>query len=254
MSRLAPVNPSTSTNIVSVVNLSKCVNDVDGMNIVVALNTLIPTFCKDWSITQKQIVYIPTGKSGMLNPTSLKVFVMDDTDISGAGGFHPLINNTPYTVVYAKTILNVPGAAVLYESTRLLPTVSQLISHEVFELLGDTDLNTWWVNSSNGSMIAAETSDPVSGNVVPVRISENVIVAIADWVLPAWTQNTNKTGPYNHLDTLTAPFAVDPKGYILVYKNAAVSYTYGAQVSTFIKSYSVNGGRYAARAASVKTA
>jgi len=251
MARITPVGPAALNNLVSIVNLSKSVNDTDGANIVNAIGSLLPTFCKNWNIAPKQAVYIPTGKSNLLNPSSLKVFIMDDTDISGAGGYHPLVNNTAYGVVYAKTILSSPGAVVLYENTRLLPTVSQIVSHEVFELLCDTNVNSWWVNSSNGSMIAAEVCDPVGGNIVPVRINNGIIVAISDWVLPAWMTNSNTTGPYNHLDTLTAPFALGPSSYMLKYTNATVSVTYGANISTFLKTYSTTNGRYAARVKSV---
>ena len=239
---------------VSIVNLSNCVNNADGASMTTAISSLVPGFCKDWNIPAKQLVYVPSGKTNTLNPASLKVFIMDLPDISGADAYKALVNNTAFCVVYAQTILNVAGAPVLYENTRTLPTVSQFVSNELFNLLADNSANVWWINSLNGNMIAGEVCDPVAANIVPVRNSDGVIVAVADWILPAWTVNTNLVGPFNHLDTLTAAFALDTKSYVLKYTNGTVAYTYGNAASTFIKSYSSKRGRFIARGLSVKTA
>jgi hypothetical protein len=42
---------------------------------------------------------------------------------------------------------------------------------------------------------------------------------------------SDANGPYNHNNTLTAPFTLSPYGYVIALESGNVSYLYGSKVS-----------------------
>ena len=162
MSRLAIINSST------------VVSDADGLIITAALNTLLPQFCKDWDLPKYTAMYIAKGKQTSI---LLKVFLLDSSDIDGALGYHYETNNIPYGKCFAQTILDY-GGVMLYSSDHSVQTFAQVVSHEVFELLGDHNANTWWDIGDGQTLYAAEACDPVQGNIVTVTITTKQSVPV----------------------------------------------------------------------------
>jgi len=233
---------------VAVVNRSTVITDVQGSQIVAALNVLLPTFCRDWSIIQFSAVYVP--KAAVSVPTNVYyVYILDTSDVSGALGYHDLSSDVPYGKVFAKTILSYSGV-ILYEPTLKLPTVAQAVAHEVFELIIDPRCTVWWMNYNTGLLVAGEVADPVENNVVVVTLSNGVKVGMSDWILPSWQDVQNTTGPYNHLNTLTAPFQVK-NGYAMEIKNSKIISVYGNTIKPNKKSHCQLGGRYSIRASNI---
>jgi hypothetical protein len=226
-----------SIPVIYVKNSSTCISDADVVKMVAALNLVLPKFNRDWKINgsiQGTANVLP--KTSPTPTSGLVVYIMDYTDITGTVGYHTLVGGLPSVKVFAKTILD-EGGAVLYEPTRTKPTVAQILSHEIYEALLDTKSTAWWMNPNTGVVYASEVSDPVDGNVVALRLSDGTRVALSDWILPAWIDVANTIGPYNNLDTLTAPFQLANTGYAMTAVNGHVDYIYGANVSDKKKAY-----------------
>lgn len=200
---------------IAIVNVSTGVTDTDGQFIVDALNGVLPLFCGHWSLAKYTAVYV--GKTAPTTTIPLKVFLMDNADIPNALGYHSLSNDVPYGKCFIKPLLK-SGGVTLYSTNPKIQTFAQVVAHEVFELLVDPLCNTWWDIGDGKTLLAAETCDPVQGNVVLVNVIKNsktTSVGMSDWILPSWTDPQRKTGPFNYMNTLKKPFSIDKGGYAI---------------------------------------
>jgi len=209
---------------------------------------LLPVFCKDWSIPAVTAVYVAKGKVPPV--LAYKIKLLDTTPVKGDLAYHDIISDIPYGNVYAKTVLSYNGV-ILYEPTLKRPTVAQTLCHEVFELLVDPRCTMWWMNINTGVLYAGEVADPVESNAVVVNVGP-VKVTMSDWILPAWQDVQSKSGPYNHLNTLRTPFAVDKNGYVIYIKNGLANYVFGSNTTPEMKARYQRKGRIPARASTVK--
>jgi hypothetical protein len=221
---------------VNVVNQSTVVTETDVTKIVAALNQVLSIFARDWRISNIQAAVVPNTVPLPTGSTLLNVLIMDTTDISGTVSYDTLYNGTATVKIFAQTILT-EGGAVLYEDTRRKATVSQVVCHEVLEALIDPKSTQWVLNPSTGALYALEVADAVEGNVKVVRLSDGSRITVSDWVLPAWYDAQNTVGPYNTLDTLSAPFTLASTGYMMTTSAGAVNYVYGSAVPDAIKTY-----------------
>jgi hypothetical protein len=76
---------------------------------------------------------------------------------------------------------------------------------------------------------------------------------MSDWILPSWQDVQNTKGPFNHLNTLTAPFQIK-NGYSMQIKNSRVSTIYGditAGAASVTNSHCQTGPRASTRLNSV---
>jgi len=228
---------------IAIVNSSTVVTDTDGAIMTAALNILLPRFCKDWDLPRYTAVYVGKGKQTSI---LLKVSLLDNAYIDGALGYHYETDNIPYGKCFAQTILD-NGGVMLYSSDHSVQTVAQVLSHEVFELLGDHNANTWWDIGDGQTLYAAEACDPVQGNIVtvtittkqtiPVSVLKNryntstrltvTKVGMSDWILPVWGDPQDTRGPYNYLRTLNAPFTIDSGGYAIQLNSGSVGHVFG---------------------------
>lgn len=220
-------------NTIAIVNstTSNRMKDADGASITNALNSLLPTFCSDWNLKPVTVTYVPKGKATTI---PLKCFVLDNSDVQGALGYHYEDSDIPYAKIFVKTILDNSGV-VLFSTNPHLPTVAAIISHEIFEMLIDIRANTWW-NSANGSQLyAAEVCDPVESNIVKVQLKGAPAVGLSDWILPAWSDAQATKGPFNHMNTLKSPLTVDKGGYLIVLDAGQVNNVMGSKISAYTK-------------------
>jgi hypothetical protein len=214
---------------IAIINSSTLVSDTDGQLIVQGLNMLLPSFCKDWLLAPQQAIYIGKGKQTNI---PIKVYLLDNSDIEDVLGYHDISSNIPYGKCFVKTLLD-DGGVILFGKN--VPTLAQVVSHEVFELLFDPYINLWWDIGDGRTLFASEVCDPVQSNVILVNITVTPMkkifnnttkkfinipavtqqIAFSDWILPAWSQRQNKKGPYNKLNTLKAPFTLDKGGYVI---------------------------------------
>lgn len=225
---------------IAIINSSTVVPDSAGQKIVNALNVILPQFCNDWLLPKFTAVYIAKGKTTTIK---YKLFLLDSADVEDAFGYHSLSNGIPYGKAFASTVLQY-GGALLYSPNPATPTFAQTVCHEVFELLIDPNVNTWWDNGDGQTLYAAEVSDPVQGNTLTVNITTNGFnsltgkagllttkVGLSDWILPSWSNPQNTKRPFNHNNTLTAPFTLDNGGYAVRMIGGNYEYVFGSKVS-----------------------
>lgn len=213
-------------NVIAIMNESKLVAEAQGKAIVGALNSLLPKFCNDWNMRPVSAVYYPRNT---VSPIPLKCYIYDTTEAEAALGYKDEINDVAYAKVFVQKILENGGAVLASDGA---PTVSQRISHEVFEMLVDLRANSWWGDYSGSTLYAAEVCDPVESNLVSVHVGKT-LVQLSDWVLPAWSDPQTSKGPFNHLNTLTNPMSVDKGGYIITQSNGATNTVTGCKISSF---------------------
>ena len=203
-----------------------------------ALNTMLPAFCAAWSLKQYYCVAAPAnmkpGTSGMF------CVFLDNTDAANNLAYHTESSNIPFAKVFVKTILQYNGA-ILMGANNTVPTVAQAFAHEVFEMICNQNVNVWW-QMSNGTLVPAEVTDPVQGNVVPVMVG-SIKVGMSDYVLPAWCDPQATKGPYNFLNTLTKPFQVAKGGYMITMKNSAMNYVLGASATPYVQYVADNSSK-----------
>ena len=213
----------------AIVNSSTKVTDAEGTFIVKAMNVLLPKFCKDWNVAPTLTTYVPKGKNTTI---PRKIFLFDDADIEGVLGYHDLSSNVPYGKCFVNTVLS-EGGVVLYSPNPAIPTVAEVVCHEVFELLVNPYCNEWWDIGDSQTLYAKEPCDPVQSNALTVSILVSAAtsrynallrravrtpavyqnVGCSDWILPAWGNPQDTKGPFNQLNTLKAPFTIDRGGY-----------------------------------------
>jgi hypothetical protein len=197
------------------------------MNIMItALNTLLPAFCAAWAPGGRAYL-CQAAPSTMKSVTSPYCVFMDTSDAVGALAYHTETNNVPFGRVFVKTILSY-GGAIHMGKNNSIPTVAQAFSHEIFEIIGNQNVNIWW-QSSSGNLVPGEVCDAVQGNLIPIKVG-TVTVGLSDYILPAWADPQANKGPYNYMNTLTKPFQLAKGGYSIVMKNGTISQVLGSSV------------------------
>jgi len=225
--------------IMYIANQSSVVKDNDVILMVEACNILMPSVAKAWKVTCPIVKYIDekNATSEIKKETDWLFHIIDtDASVPDALAFHTVENNLVDGYILAKTIMD-NGGVLLYggDENKEAETIASALFHELVEALGDPECNAWWKNNKNTinsldtngnptviknvKYVAAELCDPVQGNIVVVTLSNGTKVGLSDFVLPAWSEPTNKTGPYNYTETLKAPFVIDKGGYA-VYKDS----------------------------------
>jgi hypothetical protein len=219
----------------AIINQSTIVTDAEGNIITSALNQVLPQFCSDWGIVSHSCVYVAKGKTTTI---PLKIFLLDTSDVANLLAYHDEINDIPYGRAFAKTVLSY-GGVILYSQNPRVLTFAQCVCHEVFELLINPNCNVWTMLSDNNTLYAYEVCDPVQSNPVTVSVKTGTIttpvyvrVGLSDWVLPNWFDPQKKRGPYNHNNTLTAPFTVSNYGYVMRLTNGKYEYVWGQRLTT----------------------
>jgi len=210
-------------------NNSTILKSSDMFLMISALNTMLPAFCTAWSLKQYTCVAAPSNtKPG----NGIYISFLDNTDSPKTLAYHTEFANVPYGNIFVKTILDYKGA-ILMGANNNVPTVAQAFAHEVFEMLVNMNVNVWW-QTSNGTLVPAEVTDPVQGAIVPIRVG-SVTVGLSDYVLPAWCDPQANKGPYNYLNTLTRPFQIAKGGYVVSMKSSAMSYVLGSSATPYVK-------------------
>jgi len=249
---------------IAIVNQSTVITDANGSILTSALNQVLPTFCNDWNLPLVTAIYVGLGKT---TTTPLKVFLMDTSDVSGALGYHDELNNLPYGKCFAKTVLSY--GTLLWSATPSVPTFAQTVCHEVFEMLIDLYCNSWAMLADNKTLYAYEVCDPVESNALTVTVTTSSTtstkssippfkvttsttttstnVGLSDWILPQWFNPQATRGPFNHNNTLTAPFQLSPNGYVIKTKSGTISYVFGESVNEEHKARILAKGRVVKR-------
>jgi hypothetical protein len=181
--------------------------------IIDAINQTLTLFCKDWGIPNHTVIYNDDFSEVM--EEAYNIYVYDSIGSSNMIGYHSYKNNIISAVISIKKILK-HGGTFLFDEANSFVSVSQMISHEIFEMIINQKCDKWKLFDEN-TKYQLEVCDAVQRNVIQVKIGDK-IVGISDWVLPSWFDKNSKK-PYNHLNTLSKPFEIDNGGYIVCSTN-----------------------------------
>lgn len=220
----------------TIFNQSSVVNNTQLQNMVKAINLFLANVCLDWGLAATQLV-IGTGR----NYPNNYILMLDNSDVDGALGYHDELNGKAYAKVFAKTILNY-GGVVLYRDNSTF-TVAQCLCHELLEMMGNNQINKWFLDNY-GIFWAAELCDPVESNLILYTLPGNIRVGLSDYVLPSWFSPDVTARPFNRLNTLTTPFSLAPGGYAIIIDNYQIIDIYGMNNTKehTIGTYSTNYG------------
>ena len=209
-------------------NNSTMLKTSDMALMIAALNTQLPAFCNAWNRPQYRCVAAP---SSMRPGSYMYCNFLDAADMQGALAYHTETNNVPFSRVFVKTILSY-GGAIQMGATASVPTVAQAFSHEIYEMIGNQNVNVWW-QRPDGNLVPAEVTDPVQGAIVPVKVG-SITVGLSDYVMPNWADPQATARPFNFLNTLTRPFQVAKGGYVVLMRGGSMSYVFGASATSYV--------------------
>lgn len=202
---------------IGIVNTSSKVKDSDVRLIARACNRQIQhTLATAYNKVVSPVQFFP-GKT--ITPDWCAIVLTDKATYPDALGFHTENGGIVSGEIDVDIILGITGASVLGDKTKPLstPSVASVISHEVCELFIDPNCQLWADGTpiQQGSSYAYECCDPVESNSFFETVDKK-FVQLSDLVLPAWFDLENTTGPYNFLNTLKNPFAIDNGGYVII--------------------------------------
>jgi hypothetical protein len=194
---LQPINGDTMF-VVLVNHTTRKDIDESWLNRVCAAMTkdLQNSFCPEyglaaWALTTDQYINGP------------KLAIFGPSDIPDALGYHDVASNgLPYGDVFA--------------DGQTLDEISETISHELKELIGDLYANRWRTRVSDGVAFAEEACDAVQGT--PYRVDG---ILCANHVNDSWYQEGSK-GPWDHMGELNGPFEQTHGGYTIQLKNGII--------------------------------
>jgi hypothetical protein len=151
--------------------------------------------------------YVPGIRTARGAPVgSVPLVVLDDPgDLDGVLGFHDINPNGAYGQIFTNPVLD-NGGSVLGATGDPSLSVSAVLSHEVLEWWYDPACNDW--SDRGRSSVAKELCDPVEADWY--RIDG---VAVSNFILPAWFNPLDKTGPWDALGRLHGPFTMTKNGY-----------------------------------------
>ena len=206
-------------------NKSTKVNSTQFSQMLLALSTYSSNVTSDWGLSPINIVSVPNAS--LSTPANNTIFLFDTSDQAGALGYHFEYSGLSIGEVFAKTITDYEGASAILYKDAVTPTVSSVLCHEVFEMIGNQFANRWWMDNY-GTLWAAELCDPVQNNIYTVTIAGGQKVAMSDYILPLWSipDATSRMGKFNKMNTLTAPFTIK-NGYAITLKGEHVVIQYG---------------------------
>lgn len=142
--------------LISVLNQSARIDDIDAMKMVLAI---AKQFARDvapvWGMVPS-IEFVQRG--GSPTPGACRCWLLDTPDVPNALGYHDEDAAGPFIKVFTQPIVD-DGGTILGAGA----SVASVLSHEVLELTGDSAANIW-VDGPNGNDYARELCDAVQGD------------------------------------------------------------------------------------------
>jgi hypothetical protein len=141
---------------------------------------------------------------------TMRVVENDPSTPSGALGWHDVdAHGNPTATIDLGVIEHYGGT--LYRGSLSL---SAVISHEVFEMIGDPACSTFEMDGA-GTCWARELCDAVEADTIEYSYCD-----LSNWLLPAYF-NAFAPGPYDRAELVTKPFEIRPGGYAIKYDGTA---------------------------------
>jgi hypothetical protein len=190
---------------IAVQNCSTVTTDSDASNWVAAIQVALDSnFSPAWDLPA-QLVFIPSDMSIPIPPGAWNVFLLDNSDMQGALGYHGLDGNgLPFARAFIADDL-AAGAS---------PTVT--LSHEIFEMLVDPYIQLLAGDPTQGQLVPTyEVGDPVEADANGYLING---VLISDFALPSWfTVPGTVAGPFDFTNATGMAGQLAPGGYMTYY-------------------------------------
>lgn len=183
---------------IALINQSTVVSDSEAAAAASALNyQLRHHFYNAWKIVCG-LTFIPKGQT--VPNGYWPMYILDESDVQGALGYHEFATNGPQAKVFAKTC------------QRDNVTWTSCASHEALEMTVDPGGSLAALNDSTGVFYTYEVCDAAEEKGYFIQLKGQSKVEVSDFVLPSWFVSDGK-GPYNFLNTLKAPFSLLQGGY-----------------------------------------
>ncbi len=138
------------------------------------------------------------------------IVFLDDADSPGALAYHTTDDGFPLSKIFVRTVQQAGES------------LSVSVSHELAEMLVDPDCTLVAIRS-NGDQVAYEVCDPCEETTFLVNGSQ-----FSDFVLPAYFDDKNATGPFDFSQVLTSPFSLHAGGYQSICKSGIWSQVFGS--------------------------
>jgi len=196
---------------ISVINQTARVGAVELEVMCRALTVQAAQFCGEWDRIPAQVV--PAEKMPEQGAVILLQERLDNPDLLGV---HAEEAGRYVGRVSIDAVLEAGGGVLSSSSGG--PSVSSVLSHEVLEILGDANGETWVSGPEveQGAEYALEVCDPVQASYYEVEGAPGVPVQVSNFLVPAWFEESTTSDFMDWLLLLTKPFTLAPGGYMIV--------------------------------------
>lgn len=183
-------------------------------------------FCPAWGMSPLPVIEVPDGSPVPMG--SALVYLVDELDrVPGALGWHHEEKEGFFCgFVNVHAILTLGGTL-----NQGADSVSQALSHEVLELLGNPSVNRW-ADTMDGRQFSMEVCDPVDGDAYGIDV-RGESVSVGDFVHPAWFDAFAPSGSwFDQMQLLSAPFTHRETGYVVVRDHSGEQEHFGAKMNS----------------------
>ncbi len=216
--------------IIAILNESKLVTNEEARKMAGAVQKQMTWHvCPAWNSKSFTVAFYADKTKVPAGAWVIKI--MDDSDQSGALGYHSEDGDIIDGFVFAKPVLDNGGVVLHDPKNNQNVSIASVLSHEVCEMFGDRFANFWadGPKITQGSEYALELGDPVEGDSYDITLTDGTLVSVSNFVLPSWfnPQATAKDAPFDYLKKLTKPFSMTKGGYMIVAAAGRVSQVFG---------------------------
>ena len=192
--------------VIAIKNMSTVVSDAQLTPVVAALQIqLNRDFFPIWRTTAT-LVQLTSSQS--LPSGAWPIYILDNSNVAGALGYHDETLGVPYGRIFVKTC----------QQYGLSWTVT--LSHELLEMVVNPNINlTVFRQTTNtaGSIYFCEVGDPCQNDAMGYMINN---VKVSDFATPAFFDDSQKSVAgvkFDYCGYLTGPFVIGTGGYLSVF-------------------------------------
>lgn len=175
-----------------------------------------------WNLKDLQCAFY--ADSTKVPAGAYRLWILDNADQANALGYH---DQDPQGVPYGRVFVNpiIKSGGTDYTSAN---SVSVTISHEVCEIVGDPEVNTWR-QMSNSTLTCQELCDAVEGDAYPIAVN-GLNILVSNFLLPPWFDYAPQAGSkFDYMNKLKAPFTMTRGGYMINMVNGKIRNIFGSK-------------------------
>ena len=186
---------------------------------------VIRDFAPAWGLSPVPVIAVDDGAPVPMGAGL--VYVVDNIgQVPGALGWHHEEKEGFFCGFVAAKAITMLGGAI----ARGASSVSQTISHEVLELLGNPGVNRW-ADTMDGRQFSMEVCDPVDGDAYDITVNGKPI-SVSNFVHPSWFDPYAPSGSwFDQMQLLQEPFVHRESGYAVVRDHKGETEHFGAKMN-----------------------